>query len=159
MDIRVQNTEEMRRFAADFVAKLSPQTLAATVVALSGELGAGKTTFAQAVARALGVEEIVSSPTFVIEKIYQLPKYGHGVSIFKRLVHIDAYRLKSAEELRSLGWDEIIADCTNLIVIEWPENVEDAIPKTAHRVAIEIGVGEERTISFPSQKPRDDKIF
>ena len=84
----------MQDFAAEFVAELARGASSATVIALSGELGAGKTTFTQAAARALGVEETVNSPTFVIEKIYPvkplrdhaasslLEKHGHGVSMF-----------------------------------------------------------------------------
>ena len=156
----VRNTDEMVQFAVDFVTALVPEASAATVLALSGELGAGKTTFAQAVAKKLGVEETVNSPTFVIEKIYPvkplrdhaasslLEKHGHGVSMFNRLVHIDAYRLKGAEELHALGWDELIADPENLIIIEWPEHVEDAIPMSAHRISIAINDGDARTITY-----------
>ncbi len=139
----------MAELAADFAAKLPPQTDMATVVALSGELGAGKTTFAQAVTKTLGVKETVNSPTFVIQRMYALANQK-----WQRLVHIDAYRLKSADELRALGWEEIVADKDNLIVIEWPENVPGAIPESAHRITIEIGDpsttlgtgGEARTI-------------
>ena len=144
MEVRVAGAIEMARFAASFVEKLQPQEESATIVALSGELGAGKTTFAQAVAKHLGVEETVNSPTFVIEKIYKLSGEGWG-----QCVHIDAYRLKSADELHALGWDQLVADSQNLILIEWPEHVESAIPKDAHRISIEIGEGESRTIQLP----------
>ncbi len=118
----------------------------ATVVALSGDLGAGKTTFTQHVARALGVEEVVVSPTFVIQKVYALPREiprlrdslrsnnvlgaesrAAGQS-FDRLVHVDAYRLEGAHELKKLGWAELLADPGNLILIEWPERVSEALP-------------------------------
>lgn len=137
------NAEEMQQFAGDFVEKLRKIDDAATVVALSGELGAGKTTFAQAVAKALDVEETVNSPTFVIEKIYALSSQK-----WQRLVHIDAYRLKGADELRALGWDEIVADPMNIVVIEWPEHVAEAIPENTHRIVLELGEGEERTITY-----------
>lgn len=141
----VGNVAEMVGFAGEFIAELgaSDAPSSATIIALSGELGAGKTTFAQAVAKALGVKETVNSPTFVIEKVYALDseRWGH-------LVHIDAYRLKNANELRTLGWDEMAGDPSNLILVEWPEHVEGAIPKDAHRISIEIGEGEERTIYY-----------
>lgn len=133
----------MRTFAGEFIAALAPRASAATVIALSGELGAGKTTFAQAAAKVLGVAETVNSPTFVIQKVYSLSNQK-----WQRFVHIDAYRLKSAEELFALGWTELVADPANLIVIEWPENVPDAIPKGAHRVSIKIEEGESRTIYY-----------
>ena len=143
MEVRVQNADDMSRFAANFIAQLSPDQRGATVLGLSGELGAGKTTFAQATARALGVEETVNSPTFVIEKIYSLQNQR-----WQRLIHIDAYRLKSADELRALGWDDIVADKNNLIVIEWPENVPSLIPETARRISIKINEDEARTITY-----------
>lgn len=90
----------------------------ATVVALSGDLGAGKTTLTQQIAGLLGVKEAVISPTFVIMKIYGLSKQK-----WKHLVHIDAYRLESEKELELLGWHEMINDSSNLILIEWPEKV------------------------------------
>jgi tRNA threonylcarbamoyladenosine biosynthesis protein TsaE len=128
--------------SGQFVAGLEPAGNSATVVTLSGELGAGKTTFAQGMARALGVEETVTSPTFVIEKIYQLENQK-----FARLVHIDAYRLKSAHELEVLGWKELLADPGNLIVLEWPEQVAEAIPADAIRIRFDIQ-GDERIISI-----------
>ncbi|HEY4517000.1 MAG TPA: tRNA (adenosine(37)-N6)-threonylcarbamoyltransferase complex ATPase subunit type 1 TsaE [Candidatus Paceibacterota bacterium] len=143
MDVQVQGAADMQRFARSFISTLQPEIGTATVVALSGELGAGKTTFAQALARALGVEETVNSPTFVIEKIYALSHQK-----WQRLIHIDAYRLKSAEELRALGWERMVADKNNLIVIEWPENVAGAIPESAHRITIEIGEGEGRILKI-----------
>ncbi len=99
---------------------------AATILGLSGDLGAGKTTFTQQLAGLLGVKEDVTSPTFVIEKVYNLPEptlYG-----FKKLIHIDAYRLDSGAELLSLGFKELLVSPHNLIIIEWPERVADVLP-------------------------------
>jgi tRNA threonylcarbamoyladenosine biosynthesis protein TsaE len=135
----------MNRFAADFVLQLTEKRDGAVVIALSGDLGSGKTTFTQAAAKALGVEDTVNSPTFVIEKIYALSNQK-----WQKLVHIDAYRLKRAEQLKQLGWDEIIGDPSNLVIIEWPEHVQEAIPQNAHRIGIGIGEGESRTISYGS---------
>ena len=107
----------------------------AVVLALSGDLGAGKTTFSQSVARALGVRENVISPTFVIMKSYEFTG-GKNLSGFSRLVHIDAYRLDSDTELLKLGWNELIADPQNLILVEWPEKVAEIIPKNAHKISL-----------------------
>ena len=130
--------------AARFAATLA-RGAAATVVALSGDLGAGKTTFVQTVAKHFGIEEQVSSPTFVIEKIYEI---AHGA--FARLIHIDAYRLKGAEELEALGWSEIVSDPANLILIEWPERVAELIPASAHRIALTFIDEHTRTIEYGS---------
>ena len=96
----------------------------ATVVGLHGDLGAGKTAFTKCVAKILGVKEEITSPTFVIEKIYPLSN-----QLFANLIHIDAYRLEKGEEILNLNWKEICADSKNLILIEWPENVADVMPK------------------------------
>lgn len=136
------DAEELKAYAARFAQRISAQSDRAAVVTLSGELGAGKTTFAQALAKALSVEEDVTSPTFVIEKIYQLSGQK-----FERLIHIDAYRLENPHELESLGWREIAADPANLIVLEWPERVLQLIPADAMSIRFDIA-GDERTISI-----------
>ena len=89
-----ENAQELQAYARKFVASLMPHRDAATLVTLSGDLGAGKTTFTQGIARALGVEETVASPTFVIEKVYVLTAQR-----WERLVHIDAYRLEGIHHL------------------------------------------------------------
>ena len=85
-------------------------------VALSGDLGAGKTTLVQAIARELGVTETVTSPTFVVMKQYKLAR-----SRFVTLVHIDAYRIEDEEELDVLHVRDLFEDSANLVVVEWPE--------------------------------------
>lgn len=113
--------------AQDFLAAVtrSRSFKGATVVGLSGDLGSGKTTFSQAVARALGVTETVTSPTFVIEKIYAIQPSQNG---FSRLVHIDAYRLESPTEFTRLGLATILADSSSLLLIEWPERLSTLLP-------------------------------
>lgn len=101
----------------------------AAVIALSGDLGAGKTTLTQAIARELGVKEHLVSPTFVIMKFYNLENQN-----WQKLIHIDAYRLNSKTELEKLGWQEIISDTNNLILLEWPERVDGLIPADAIQV-------------------------
>lgn len=134
---------ETERIAADFVRDITPESKTATVVCLSGDLGSGKTTFTKAVAKALGIADTVTSPTFVIEKIYELSGQQ-----FSFLIHIDAYRLERGEELVRLGWNEIISDPKNLILIEWPERVQEIIPQHARTIRFR-GIDEEsREIIF-----------
>jgi tRNA threonylcarbamoyladenosine biosynthesis protein TsaE len=104
----------------------------ATVVSLSGDLGAGKTTLTQALAAALGVSESVVSPTFVIMK-----KYQTADGRFKTLYHLDAYRIENVNELAPLGWQRIVSDPDALIVVEWGERIRDALPSGAHFFTIE----------------------
>lgn len=144
--VHMQHMRELQRFASEFVAEVPQQTGVATVVVLSGDLGAGKTTFVQAVAKALGVEEAVTSPTFVIEKIYQLKGQQ-----FERLVHIDAYRLERAEELEKLGFRELLNDPGNLILLEWPERVPELIPDHAIRIRFDIA-GDGRIITIDGEE-------
>jgi len=115
--------DETRKIASDFLGALLPKENKAVVVGLYGNLGAGKTAFTKCVAEVLGIEEAVTSPTFVIEKIYELQNKN-----FTHLIHIDAYRLKDGNELLKIGWEEIINDRNNLILIEWPEIVQDVMP-------------------------------
>lgn len=110
MERRIATLPELEAEAVRFMGSLAGSEQGATLVTLSGELGAGKTAFTKAIARSLGVEEIVNSPTFVLEKIYLLPD-GQP---FKRLVHIDAYRLEKDADLAPLGFDERMKDSGSL---------------------------------------------
>lgn len=124
MKYKTSSLEETQKIAESFVSKITELGLEATVIGLYGDLGAGKTSFTQGLAKYLGIKENVVSPTFVIEKIYHLEN-----SIFKHLIHIDAYRIEKPEELLSLGFKKIISDPENLIVIEWPERISDIMPE------------------------------
>lgn len=124
MKFTSNSPEETQEIANNFVLTLSPKSDTATVVGLYGNLGAGKTAFTKCVAKVLEVDDSITSPTFVIEKIYELKNKN-----FTHLIHIDAYRLEKSEELLHLGWKEIIADPRNLILIEWPENVAEIMPE------------------------------
>ncbi|MBI4065943.1 tRNA (adenosine(37)-N6)-threonylcarbamoyltransferase complex ATPase subunit type 1 TsaE [Candidatus Kaiserbacteria bacterium] len=148
MEKTIQTVEELETEAKCFVEMLVLDGKRATLVTLSGELGAGKTAFTKAVAHALGVEDVVTSPTFVLEKIYALPQIdGHVVS-FKRLVHIDAYRLEKGADLAPLGFDELMKDSDNLILLEWPEKVGDALPEPAVKISIIANTDGSRVITY-----------
>ena len=140
---RVSGPEEMEREAARFAAQLAPHTGGATVVSLEGDLGAGKTTFVRGVARAFGIEESVTSPTFVIEKVYPLESRA-----FARLIHIDAYRLESSHDMEVLGWKEMLEEPSNLILVEWPERIAHVIPPAAHTVRFAFVDDSVREISY-----------
>lgn len=141
----IPDIQALEDFARSLVEKLGEMKKAqATVVALYGDLGVGKTAFIKAVAKTLGVKEDVTSPTFVIEKIYKLVPD----KIFAHLVHVDAYRLESERELSMLGWDDIVKNPKNLICVEWADKVESLIPQNATRLRLEILQGEKREATF-----------
>ena len=130
MKIISKSLGETEKIAREFLAEnISKNENSATVVGLYGDLGSGKTAFTQAVAKCLGVKEAVTSPTFVIEKIYKLDHQN-----FDHLIHIDSYRLKSGDELLHLGWEEIAKNPKNLIFIEWPEKVAEILPNDIKKI-------------------------
>jgi tRNA threonylcarbamoyladenosine biosynthesis protein TsaE len=133
--------EETQKLAKQWLASLAQLEGGATVVGLYGNLGAGKTAFTQAVARELGITEPTTSPTFVIEKLYET---NH--SIFKRLIHIDAYRLEAGRELQALDFEKLVENKNNLILIEWPENVREILPE--NHLKIQCTFVDETTREF-----------
>jgi len=114
----------------------------AVVIALHGDLGAGKTTFTQMLAQTLGVTEVVTSPTFVIMKVYELLE-----QTFLQLVHIDAYRIEEIDEMHVLGFEALLQQKDTIMCIEWAENIEALLPaQTVHvRITLE---GETREITI-----------
>jgi tRNA threonylcarbamoyladenosine biosynthesis protein TsaE len=122
MEQVIKNEEDLQNFTGDFIKNIEPHKDRAFVVGLSGDLGSGKTTFVQKIASFYEVKEKVTSPTFVLEKIYHL----HAQK-FEQLIHIDAYRIEESQELKTLDWYEIIKDSQNIIFIEWPERVKDTL--------------------------------
>jgi tRNA threonylcarbamoyladenosine biosynthesis protein TsaE len=91
-----------------------------SVLAISGPLGAGKTTFIQALARELGVKKTPPSPTFALMRSYEFPRRKDGLS---RLVHVDAYRIEDPKDAMALDLDEELADGKSVLAVEWPENL------------------------------------
>lgn len=130
--------------ATAFVESLLPKAEGATLVTLSGNLGAGKTSFTQAAAKALGVEEPVTSPTFVLAKSYALP----GGLAFRTLLHIDAYRLSGGKDLERIGFVDALADSGTLIFLEWPEIVADGLPRADVAVTLAAQEDGTRTIAY-----------
>ncbi len=138
----VQDTAKIAEVFLEKILKSRKDKLGATIVGLSGELGAGKTAFTQSIAKHLGVKKKVISPTFVIIKKYLIrpprpsgtpPSQGEK---YKFLFHIDAYRLKNEKELLHLGWEDIISNEEHLVFIEWPENVSKIMPAHARYIYI-----------------------
>ena len=131
--------EDLEEFAREIVDMLKPtQADGAVVLALSGDLGAGKTTFVQSLGRTLGITESITSPTFTIMKGYETTD-----DVFTHLVHMDAYRIESAEELRPLRFTDILQTPHTLVCVEWAELIKEALPSgTPHLI---LSVKDETT--------------
>lgn len=117
----------------------------ARTLLLRGELGSGKTTFVQGLARGLGARGRVASPTFVIVRRVPVSR-----GPFRNLFHIDAYRLSPRTNIRVLGLPELAGDPKNILVVEWPEAVQDALSHSAYEIRFAHGRRpKERLITLP----------
>lgn len=139
----ITDIRQLKETAAEILALLkeSERSDCAAVLSLSGDLGAGKTTFTQTIAEILEVRENLTSPTFVIMK-----KYETADECFKQLVHIDAYRLNSPEELKVLGFTSEILNKGNLVIVEWGEKVETLLPSGTVKLQFALD-GGRRTLT------------
>lgn len=122
--------EETMRVGNELSARLS----GGMVVALSGDLGAGKTTLTQGLLAGFGVPGPYTSPTFVIMKQYDILAEAHPT--IRRIYHVDAYRI-GTQEMLSIGWEEWLEDASGLVILEWPERVADIVPEDALSVSLE----------------------
>jgi tRNA threonylcarbamoyladenosine biosynthesis protein TsaE len=144
MKVISKSLVDTEKIATDFIEKISVGVYnTALVVGLYGDLGSGKTTFTQDIAKIFDIKEDITSPTYVIEKIYDINHRD-----FKKLFHIDAYRLGSAKELSVLDWNKTLADSRNIIFIEWPERVLEVLPKNHAKVFFKFISEFEREIEI-----------
>lgn len=143
----VTETHSIAKVVLTGLAKNRSKTMA-TVVVCSGNLGSGKTAFVKGIAKTLGIKERVTSPTFVIEKIYKIPAPTKKRFGFSNLIHIDAYRLESPKELIAIGFSEIAKDKENLIIIEWGEKVKQVLPKKYHHLHFEFIDEKTRSVKI-----------
>ncbi len=141
---------ELSEFVRNVTAALAlnRQNTKAVVLALVGDLGSGKTTFVQHMAKQMGIEDSVQSPTYVLMKKYKLPEGLNPMGQprrFKTFIHIDAYRLEDPKEFETLKPEEFLNDPTTIVVIEWPERVQGVLPTP------------DVVLKFSAEGPRDDE--
>ncbi|MBN2640112.1 MAG: tRNA (adenosine(37)-N6)-threonylcarbamoyltransferase complex ATPase subunit type 1 TsaE [Victivallales bacterium] len=115
---------------ADFAARLSMELGGGTVLALHGDLGAGKTVFARGFARGLGITEPVSSPTYTIIQEYKLPQD-------KWFYHMDLYRIDDYRSALAFGVEEYLEDSNAYILLEWPLRIKELLPTSTRHIYIE----------------------
>jgi tRNA threonylcarbamoyl adenosine modification protein YjeE len=142
MQLTARSIAELRIFASEFLNDISAKDSAATIVGLSGDLGSGKTAFVKEVAKELGVTDEVLSPTFVLAKFYDLAEQR-----WKKLVHIDLYRIDDADEIKVLRFEDIASDRKNLVFIEWPKRVSGILPPDSPVLEFTFIDEHSRTIS------------
>ena len=126
MEIKIQSLEHIHEAAREFIAAMGDNT----VFALYGKMGAGKTTFIKALFQELGVEDVVTSPTFAVINEYRSDIAG------ELIYHFDFYRIKKLEEVYDMGYEDYFYSGA-LCFIEWPELVEELLPGNTIKVTIE----------------------
>ena len=140
---KILHTKKTKEKAKEENTEKTHENNTATIVALSGDLGSGKTTLTKYLAKILGIKENIISPTFVLLKNYNLENNrevldGNMREIpFRNFTHIDAYRFEKSSELLNLDWQNLISNSENLIILEWPEMVQDILPIDILKVSLE----------------------
>ena len=135
--MKIENLESIHAAARAFVAAMG----GAHVFAFYGAMGAGKTTFIKAVCEELGVEDVITSPTFAIVNEYQSATTG------ALIYHFDFYRIKKLEEVYDMGYEDYFYSGA-LCFIEWPELVEELLPEDAVKVTIREEADGSRSLAF-----------
>lgn len=134
MEIVTKSAKETQRAGELLVRDLKGRDL----VCLEGELGSGKTTFVQGLAKGLGIKKRITSPTFVLMK-----RFAISNKQFANFYHIDCYRIKNPQELLDLGFKEILEEENTLVVIEWADRIRKILPKK--RLTIKFEFIDEKT--------------
>ena len=141
MEIKIQSLDHIHEAAREFIAAMGDNT----VFALYGKMGAGKTTFVKALCQELGVEDVVTSPTFAVINEYRSDIAG------ELIYHFDFYRIKKLEEVYDMGYEGYFYSGA-LCFIEWPELIEELLPGNTVRVPIEELEDGSRKLTMESQE-------
>jgi tRNA threonylcarbamoyladenosine biosynthesis protein TsaE len=127
--------------------KFAPTLKSGDFLAFYGDLGSGKTTFIQGLAKGLGIQRRIISPTFIIVRTYDLKSKIQDLR-FKTFYHIDLYRTASKNDLLGLGIDEIIQNPNNIVALEWAEKMGEMLPKKRIDIHLEYLGDNRRKISI-----------
>lgn len=124
MEIITKSAKETKKLGEKYAVNIKVGKKGAYVIGLVGDLGSGKTTFVQGFARGLKIAKRLLSPTYNIVRRYNL-EYKQRVNLY----HIDLYRIEKSKELKGLGFEEILSDSCNIVLIEWVDKIESVIKK------------------------------
>jgi tRNA threonylcarbamoyladenosine biosynthesis protein TsaE len=145
MEISINNLDNIREAAREFINHIGNHK----VFAFYGKMGAGKTTFIKAVCEELGVEDVITSPTFAIINEYSIGNHKVQNSKLKvqSIFHFDFYRIRKLEEVYDMGYEDYFYSGA-LCLIEWPELIEEVLPEDAVKITITVLPDDSRSISF-----------
>jgi len=138
--IITKSFEQTQSFAQEFANTLK----GGDILLLFGDLGAGKTTFMQGVAKGLDISQTALSPTFIIMRSYEVSNNEE----IKNLYHLDLYRINSEHDLDGLGMQEIFVDNKSIVAIEWPEKLGKMLPEKRIEIRLKYISDEEREITI-----------
>lgn len=138
--IITKNEKETFNLACDLGRKIKEKT----IFALKGDLGTGKTIFAKGIALGLGIKKTITSPTFVLMKIYPI----EGNKYINEFCHIDTYRLKGEKDLEAIGAREYLDKKDVVVVIEWPDKIKKLLPRDTKLVKLKYLTEEKRQIEI-----------
>ena len=137
MQIKIDSLDNIRAAAREFVKNMGE----GNVYAFYGKMGAGKTTFIKAICEELGVDDVITSPTFSIVNEYRSETTG------ELIYHFDFYRIKKLEEVYDMGYEDYFYSGA-LCSLEWPELIEELLPGSAVKVTITQNDDDSRTVDF-----------
>ena len=137
MEITIQSLDLIHKAAQEFIKNMGTKK----IYAFYGNMGAGKTTFIKAICQELGVEDIITSPTFSLVNEYTSNKLNEPI------YHFDFYRIKKIEEVYDMGYEDYFYS-GHLCFLEWPELIEDLLPEDAVKVKINVNADDTRTVKF-----------
>ena len=140
MTENITTLNNLATFVDQIVAQLESHEDRATVLVLLGDLGAGKTTLVQHLGRVLGVTDVITSPTYTIMQSYELRN-----GLFDVLVHMDAYRIDTLDELEPLRFKELLSTPRTLVCIEWGSKVQAALPEVDCTIELTVTADGIRT--------------
>jgi len=147
-----RSSRETKKIAAQLAKKILKEKNQfghrAKVIALVGELGAGKTTFVQGFAKALGIRQRITSPTFLIFRKYKIPLNQLTKNQLLNFYHVDLYRVHSVKELKVLNFKNILHSPLNIVLIEWAEKIKKSLPSNTIWINFEYG-----------KRPMERKIY